>query len=880
MANLNATMTAPDEGTIARDISAMPVDFRNRLTRMIEDVVILSPDQARLGHLPPVQSVVPQFAQPQFQNQTGVIPRGPWPHTPLGPWATPQMPGLGFPAGVGHPAGQPGMRHPWAGKPPEPDPNTTLHPLAEALWPLLYSHGYAQYYDGEPKPAPVHNATDPAFAARFVETMHPRQKWDASWTVYQADANGTVHVRRGETYRQAMPGSYAVRGGGMPQVGSVVDLSVELYQDSIQSGWLYWTGWKADSDYDAPATARFYLNTSADTAPEVVSTVIAALDGYGLPFRMKTLAAPEGYTRADSTVVYLPRRHAALAQRLILDAVSGAGLLQDETPLFALPLAPGISFADDPADGSSFGQSRVRLVAAGLLDAWFAGTQETGSRLIAIAERFGKSGMSLGQPHLGAGTQEIAPRADLPVQGTTLRRAARPAFTLPTNDPATRATAYVEGAAEIGRQLCRDAVWSGDTAGWTGWAIHVGPGGVAPAYRASGPLLYDGAAGIGMFLADLAAMTGDAIAAETALGAMNAVSGIAEEHDAKGLYTGVAGMAWTLLQVGERLSQDTLIERGLTLMEQVAKTEFEATDFDYLGGSAGVISTLLDVAARHNRPDFATEALRIARTLAEGGQTDARGLSWPGPIDAAHNLLGFGHGAAGPAVSLMEAATVFGDDTLAQASDAAMAYERSWFDAGQQAWPDFRLDTTQGQTRENHQSAYAPTWCNGSVGIAVSRLRLLEMRPGDPDLLREVDAGLQHLGRYLATTVNPQGADLCMCHGTVEAAETVLLASQILGREDISVTAHQVGAWLIDNYVRTEAPFPCGVMQAGEAPGMMMGLAGIGQFLLRLADQEVQTPLILRPDLAPVAKADARAKPRKTSTRTPSTNRKTSGRPK
>jgi hypothetical protein len=38
-------------------------------------------------------------------------------------------------------------------------------------------------------------------------------------------------------------------------------------------------------------------------------------------------------------------------------------------------------------------------------------------------------------------------------------------------------------------------------------------------------------------------------------------------------------------------------------------------------------------------------------------------------------------------------------------------------------------------------------------------------------------------------------------------------------------------------------PWPCGIPGAGEAPGLMLGTAGIGYFYLRLAKPEIPTAL-------------------------------------
>ncbi|HYP18471.1 MAG TPA: lanthionine synthetase LanC family protein, partial [Chloroflexia bacterium] len=51
-------------------------------------------------------------------------------------------------------------------------------------------------------------------------------------------------------------------------------------------------------------------------------------------------------------------------------------------------------------------------------------------------------------------------------------------------------------------------------------------------------------------------------------------------------------------------------------------------------------------------------------------------------------------------------------------------------------------------------------------------------------------------------------------------------------------------------YGQQRMPWPCGVMGGGENPSLMLGLAGIGYFYLRLYDPDkVPSVLMLQPDL-------------------------------
>jgi len=80
---------------------------------------------------------------------------------------------------------------------------------------------------------------------------------------------------------------------------------------------------------------------------------------------------------------------------------------------------------------------------------------------------------------------------------------------------------FLETADRIGRRLCRDAVWSADKCNWLGWALEVVGNAWTPVYKAQNATIYDGTAGISLFLARLYQFTKDELQRAAATGALN-----------------------------------------------------------------------------------------------------------------------------------------------------------------------------------------------------------------------------------------------------------------------------------------------------------------------------------------------------------------------
>lgn len=120
------------------------------------------------------------------------------------------------------------------------------------------------------------------------------------------------------------------------------------------------------------------------------------------------------------------------------------------------------------------------------------------------------------------------------------------------NDP------YLQAADHLGRRLCRDAIWHQERCNWLSWLPQ--PEGSPPTYGALGPDLASGTAGIALFLAELWRRTGEPQLRITAEGAIQQALHVLEHGSS--LENPNAGIAWSLLRLGEILDHEPWIERG------------------------------------------------------------------------------------------------------------------------------------------------------------------------------------------------------------------------------------------------------------------------------------------------------------------------------
>ena len=109
----------------------------------------------------------------------------------------------------------------------------------------------------------------------------------------------------------------------------------------------------------------------------------------------------------------------------------------------------------------------------------------------------------------------------------------------------------LEGAERIGRRIVKQALWQGRTCTWPIMVLDpVDPLGAPPTPGVAVGDLYEGTAGIALFLLELFRTTGSQEAARTAEGAIRyALDGIDDlDPDSFGFFSGRVGLAYAAIR--------------------------------------------------------------------------------------------------------------------------------------------------------------------------------------------------------------------------------------------------------------------------------------------------------------------------------------------
>lgn len=411
-----------------------------------------------------------------------------------------------------------------------------------------------------------------------------------------------------------------------------------------------------------------------------------------------------------------------------------------------------------------------------------------------------------------------------------------PSYALPEVAGGACAEELVAAAEGIGAKLASQAYVADGSAQWLGLSSHAGRDWTV------GPLspdLFNGLSGVALFLAELGRLSRRRRYTDLARRAVATIRSQLARDPLVGPagMAGLPGVVYALCRLAEPLDDESLLEQAVAVAADLRGSAADDAHFDVVGGSAGTIAALRMLHAM--RPDGPAAELVAAAAdrLWATAQQYPSGWGWlPALISerglSSVPLASFGHGNAGIAWALGHAAALLGEERHAELARDAVAYERSLFDPARGAWRDMRLPD---------QTVGVCAWCHGAVGVGLGRLDCPRPALGDDFAVdRDIEAALA------SARSEGFGMSHCLCHGDTGAIDLFLTAASVLDRPRLRTEANLRAAQVLAS-IRADGEI-CGVPFGRPTPSLIVGLAGIGYGLLRMADPDrVPSVLLLQP---------------------------------
>jgi hypothetical protein len=428
--------------------------------------------------------------------------------------------------------------------------------IAQRLYVDVFQRGHAS--PARPARRAVPQTASAAFEQELARANSGQGMVQDGWIVESVGTDPTVIQANGLSIH-AGPTEF-VRTGRRPLgIGDVVGLRLPNGLPHLNPG--YYTA-LGDEPFDTfslngTTVVRLYWHVTASGAPTLLQLVTGNLNRVRLPFQMKVANHPSAYGRCDAAVLYL-RSDDLVTAVPALETVhaSIANRLMPAIPVLTKQIALGVGLAEDPGNGESFGMQRCRLLAEGIVRGWETGARSLERRLEVVAETFAEAGISFEQPYLNPGSTDVYDFAWSP---PPVRQ---------VSGPAALRHELLDCANSIGQRLAADAIWHAERCTWLGATGE--PDG--PRLASLAPALYDGTAGVALFLAELHAAAPDAAVRAAALGAARQALATTDRIIPPlrlGLYTGVPGVAWAVTRIGDLLDEPTLLTAARQLLARL-----------------------------------------------------------------------------------------------------------------------------------------------------------------------------------------------------------------------------------------------------------------------------------------------------------------------
>ncbi|MFZ4564538.1 MAG: type 2 lanthipeptide synthetase LanM [Bacteroidales bacterium] len=401
----------------------------------------------------------------------------------------------------------------------------------------------------------------------------------------------------------------------------------------------------------------------------------------------------------------------------------------------------------------------------------------------------------------------------------------------------------LKAAIDIAYRLNNEAIHSPD--GSCSWiTTGIVPGTEKYRMQPMGMFVYDGFAGVAMFLSALSTVTHDPVIhriGEAALVSLKRTIGEAEKSNRFmkmnpiGIASGLTSLIYSFLTISDFAKDSTLVDGALAISRLIDKTiVIRDNSHDVMSGNAGAILALLKLYRKTGLQEVLDKAIDCGDHLLETAiQMPDGNMGWITVNGKA--LAGFSHGVAGIAYSLLKLHEATGNMEYYEIAAKSIRYENGLFSVENQNWADLRV--FQGTVNPDSPK-FMTAWCHGAAGIGLGRMA---GKPLFNNNMIESD-----ISSALATTRNTSLTNRDhLCCGNMGRIEAILYAALKTNDKNLLNEACEKAGFVIER-AEKRGHYDIFADQSLDFfnPGFFQGLSGIGYEFLRLAYPD-QFPSVL-----------------------------------
>jgi lantibiotic modifying enzyme len=350
--------------------------------------------------------------------------------------------------------------------------------------------------------------------------------------------------------------------------------------------------------------------------------------------------------------------------------------------------------------------------------------------------------------------------------------------------------------------------------------------------------LYAGSPGIVLFMLELHHATGKAEYLDEAKTRANELMSALDTEKQTGLYTGLAGIGFTLGEV-HRATKDEKYREGVRQVVRLLGERDWGPVTDIISGSAGTGLFLLHAGKQLRDPAATALAARAADRLIAAGIAEHGGLKWQMAQNSPRLMPNFSHGTAGISYFLTR---VYDETKDKKYLDAALAGAK-YLQAIAKTEGDICLIP---HNQPDGLDLYYLGWCHGPVGTARLWFQLARIT-GDKQWVTWVDRSTKALTQSGIPEKLTPGFwnNVSQCCGSAGVAQYFLDLHGVKANPQYLAFAKKMTDNLLSRGTKDEKGLRWVQAEHRVRPellvaqtGYMQGASGIGMWLLRLDGAE------------------------------------------
>lgn len=289
-----------------------------------------------------------------------------------------------------------------------------------------------------------------------------------------------------------------------------------------------------------------------------------------------------------------------------------------------------------------------------------------------------------------------------------------------------------------------------------------------------------------------------------------------------GLMTGMSGILLTIFEYAhlyKSVEDELFVETHLNKLKEII---IGNNPIDYVGGNIGALALMIKIIKKTNNIRLKNECIEISDFIILDLKKSLYQYN-----NEQHTTIysGFSHGLSGVINYLYEYFTLTNDQSVYQIFKRCLDEQRARF------WSEEHHDWIVS----NKEQKFAYGWCHGSPGILIEKVNLKNLGYMDSLLEKEIAHASANLISHLGTNVS-------MCHGDLGNILILNKYSNLEGNlmaKKVVQSATQSIYQFMSEHLEDESK-----MSFKKFKGLMLGIAGIGDFLLKMCEDNNQLELI------------------------------------